>query len=344
MWSWLEVYPQHVFRNARGEKEQMSVGVAQNAVKGRLGSMSEPGALGRSFHNGATDPRPDAVSHGFNVEEQWARALAEDPRFIFVTGWNEWIAGRFNRFGGVQLPVMFVDQFDQEHSRDIEPMKGGHGDNYFYQLIANVRHYKGARPLARVRPGPIQIDGRFDDWTAVEPEFRDTVGDPVHRHHRGWDARVTYTNDSGRNDIVSARVSFDDQRVYFLARTHEALSAPGGTNWMLLFLDLDASTRTGWLGYDVVLNRTAPGSVERHAGGGFTWTNVATAEWRLASDGLELSLSWSALGLNAPPDQFDFKWADNCIASGDWTDFTLNGDAAPNDRFNYRAVLRRNGF
>jgi hypothetical protein len=25
---------------------------------------------------------------------------------------------------------MFVDQFDQEHSRDIEPMRGGHGDDY----------------------------------------------------------------------------------------------------------------------------------------------------------------------------------------------------------------------
>jgi len=28
MWSWLEVHPQHVFRNARGEREQMAVGVA----------------------------------------------------------------------------------------------------------------------------------------------------------------------------------------------------------------------------------------------------------------------------------------------------------------------------
>lgn len=33
----------------------------------------------------------------------------------------------------------------------------------------------------------------------------------------------------------------------------------------------------------------------------------------------------------------DFKWTDNCYEKGDWTDFTLNGDAAPNDRFNYRA-------
>jgi hypothetical protein len=210
---------------------------------------------------------------------------------------------------------MFVDQFDQEHSRDIEPMKGGHGDNYFYQLASQVRRYKGARPPTRVRPGAIQLDGRFEDWAAVEPEFRDTVGDPVHRHHRGWDARVTYTNDSGRNDIVSARVSFDEQRVYFHARTREALAAPVGTNWMLLLLDLDASTRTGWLGYDFVLNRAAPGSVERHAGSGFAWRNAGTAEWRLTDNGLELSLPWSALGLPAPPDQFDFSGRTTALPS-----------------------------
>jgi hypothetical protein len=29
-WSWLEVFPQHVFKNSRGEIEQMSVGVAQS--------------------------------------------------------------------------------------------------------------------------------------------------------------------------------------------------------------------------------------------------------------------------------------------------------------------------
>ncbi len=46
----------------------------------------------------------------------------------------------------------------------------------------------------------------------------------------------------------------------------------------------------------------------------------------------------AALGLTAGdvPVNFDFKWADNCLATGAWADFTLNGDAAPNDRFNYR--------
>ena len=110
---------------------------------------------------------------------------------------------------------------------------------------------------------------------------------------------------------------------------------------MLLFLDTDANVGTGWLGYDFVVNRTAPGSVEKHVGKRFEWHKVGSAEWRADGDQLELSLRWSALGLKSPPAQLDFKWADNCIVAGDWTDFTLNGDAAPNDRFNYRAVLRR---
>ena len=163
MWSWLEVYPQHVFRNAAGEKEQMSVGVAQNAVGNRLGSMSEPGARGRSFHGGRQASEPDAVLHGYNLSEQCGRALKEDPRVVFITGWNEWIAGRFDEFNGIRAPPMFVDQFDQEHSRDIEPIRGGHGDNYYYQTVDFIRSYKGVRQIPPVSPRPIQIDGRFED-------------------------------------------------------------------------------------------------------------------------------------------------------------------------------------
>lgn len=337
MWSWLEVYPQHVFTNSAGQKEQMSVGVAQNAVNGRLGSMSEQGAHGRSFHQGATDSRPDAVRYGFNVVEQWERALREDPRFIFVTGWNEWIAGRFDEFNGIKLPVMFVDQFDQEHSRDIEPMLGGHGDDYYYQLASYVRHYKGAHPLPSIVPRPISIDGDFSDWKDVTTEFRDTIGDPVRRDHRGWDPKTIYRNTTGRNDLVAAKCSWDDQRAYFYVRTREPISAPQGTNWMLLFLDIDANPKTGWLGYDFVINRAAAGSMERHGGAGFDWSPYDTVEWRVARNELELSIPWTTLGLKTTPANVDFKWADNCIDTGDWSDFTLNGDAAPNDRFNFRA-------
>ena len=341
MWSWLEVSPQHVFTNSAGQKEQMSVGVAQNAVKGRLGSMSEPSAHGRSFHRGAADPRPDAVRRGLNATEQWEHALKEDPRFLFVTGWNEWIAGRFAEFNRIKLPVMFVDQFDHEHSRDIEPMRGGHGDDYYYQFVSQVRRYKGARPLPSLESRPILMDGRFDDWREVQPEFRDTIGDPVRREHRGWATNVTYRNVTGRNDIVAAKVSWDKETAWFYVRVREPIIAPGGTNWMLLFLDTDANAKTGWLGYDCVINHAGAGSLERNVGGGFDWSPAAKVTWRVQGNELELEIPWPALGLKSPPPRLDFKWADNCLQAVDWSDFTLNGDAAPNDRFNYRAQFRR---
>jgi hypothetical protein len=344
MWSWLEVFPQHVFHNSRGEREQMSVGVAQNAVNGRLGSMSEPGARGRSFHGGRRDTRPDAVRLGLNFAEQAAHALNEDPRFVFVTGWNEWIAGRHAEFNGIRLPVMFVDQFDQEHSRDIEPMRGGHGDDYYHQFSDFVRRYKGVRPIPPLRSGDIRIDGEFSDWLGVQPEFRDTVGDPVRRHHRGWGEGVTHTNLTGRNDIVSAKASWSPSHAAFLVRTRDALTPATDPDWMILWIDSDSNPGTGWMGYDhrILAADSEPGQarVERFDASRTAWVMSGHARIGIGEREMELATPWASLGLDQPPAVLDFKWTDNTHRAGDWTDFTLNGDAAPNDRFNFRALAR----
>ena len=257
-WGWLEVYPQHAFCKTPGVPEQVTVGVGQNALDGKLSVLSNPRSHGRSFHAGQ-EPKPeDCDTSGRNFTEQWSRAMELDPPFVFVTGWNEWVASRFDKnnspfFGSG--PVTFVDQFNQEFSRDCEPMKGGHGDNYYYQLAAHVRRYKGVRPIPPVAPQPISIDGRFDDWKAVQPEFRDTVADPVRRDYRGWAPDTRHVNRTGRNDIVEAKISFDDKTVFFYVRTREKLTSPSDPNWMLLLIDADSNPKTGWLGYDFILNR-----------------------------------------------------------------------------------------
>lgn len=343
MWSWLEVAPQHVFTNSDGGKEMISVGVAQNAVGGRLGSMSEADVRGRSFHHGSMDRSPGAVGRGLNFAEQWERAMEIDPPFLFVTGWNEWIAGRFNRFGGIRLPVMFVDQFDQEHSRDVEPMKGGHGDNYYYQLIAAIRRYKGIRSVPPVRSWPIQVDGSFDDWREVEPEFRDDIGDAVRRDFPGWGRELHYVNRTGRNDLVAARVSCDATNVYFYVRTRDAFTPRTDPNWMMLFINTDRNPTNGWLGYDFVVNRSpardVAATLEKQQGRGYRWGAPIDIEYRVTSNEMELAIPRTVLGLSQVPATVDFKWTDNLQQTGDWSDFTLNGDAAPNDRFNYRAVF-----
>ena len=341
MWSWLEVYPQHVFKNATGEAEEMSVGVAQNAVRGRLGSMNEPGVCGRSFHDKKPAQKPQDVLYGYNFAEQFEHALKRDPKFIFITGWNEWIAGRHPSFNGVSGD-MFPDEFDQENSRDIEPMKGGHGDNYYYQMASYIRRFKGVRALPKASaPQTIRLNGDFSQWAAVKPEFRDDIGDTLHRDFAGYNNYTHFTNSSGRNDFVALKAARDPDSLYFYARTREAITPYTDSDWMMLLIDADQNHNTGWEGYDFIINRIKHGAktgvLERNMGG-WKWSPVCDVQFVVKENEMHLVVPRTALGM-APgkgPLRFDFKWADNVPESGDILDFITHGDVAPNGRFNYR--------
>lgn len=345
-WSWLEVYPQHVFCNSEGVAEQMSVGVGQNGIlPHRCAAFTEKGTHGRSWHDGAEDTKPGAVNLGLNFKEQFEHALEIDPEFIFITGWNEWVALRLNEFNGVSKPPMFVDEFTQEYSRDIEPMRGGHWDNYYYQMVDYIRRFKGARPIPRPSPSKtIKIDGQFDDWKDVGPEYRDDIGDTMHRDHPGWGSAGHYTNTTGRNDFVALKVARDSKFIYFYARTREPITPYTDKNWMLLFINTDLDPKTGWNGYNFVVNRTV-----RH--GSLTmlerwspimcfnshWESCGGVLYKAKGCEMELAVPREVLGFGDPskPVRFDFKWADN-IQSLDPIEFTVNGDVAPNGRFAYR--------
>ena len=224
-WGWLEVHPQHVFGSSTNSNEQMTVGVAQNGTDSSLAPMSlEVGVHGRSWRAGAKDLSPDAVLQGYNFQEQWDRTLIQDPDFIFITGWNEWVAGRFEEWLGVGGGAVFPDQYSQEYSRDIEPMVGGHGDLYYYQLISNIRAYKGVRTSPRPSvPRAIEVDGDFAEWAEIVPLYRDTVGDTAHRDAPGY-GDLHYVHDSGRNDIVASKVTYDDDHVSFYVQTQKSMT------------------------------------------------------------------------------------------------------------------------
>lgn len=346
MWSWLEVYPQHVFRNAKGEKEQMSVGAAQNAIGTRLGSLSEPGARGRNFHKGANDPRPNAVLYGYNAAEQWERALKEDPKFIFITGWNEWTAARYDEFLGVKRPVIFVDTFNQENSRDIEPMRGGHADNYYYQMVAYIRRYKGVRkPPTASAPKTIRIDGAFRQWDDVQPEYRDDIGDTFHRDFYGYNHFTQYVNTTGRNDFVALKVAADAENIYFYARVRDSITPYSPSRWMTLFIDSDNDPKTGWQGYDFAVNRRVINSsttlLETSDKAG-NWRRKAEIRYRVQGKEMMFAIRRRDLRLQgvSKPLRFNFKWADACQREGDPMEFTLNGDSAPNGRFNYQFIQK----
>ncbi|HTL18146.1 MAG TPA: hypothetical protein VL793_12990 [Patescibacteria group bacterium] len=344
-WHWEAAYPQpYGYADDPDQPEQVNVSVAQNLRQsnGKVTNMSAGDARGRSFHHGSEDKAPDALNLGYNFQEQWKRALQLDPPFVMVTGWNEWIAGRW---GDPKGAPVFVDQYSQEFSRDIEPMAAGHGDNYYYQLVANVRRFKGMIPLPQASPPKtVHLRRGFEQWRQIAPEFEDAVGDADPRDDDGVGG-THYHSAGAQNDLAAFKVARDARNIYFYARTRQSISFSAGSNCMWLLIDVDANSATGWEGYDFILNRIAPGErkawLEKNEGG-WRWGKVAQVDLAVRGNELALAVPRAALGLpiGKAPFVLDFKWADSLQRPGDVMDFYVSGDVAPEGRFNYRFSSR----
>jgi hypothetical protein len=345
-WGWMEVYPQHGYAPLEnGGFEQTVVGVAQNAnlASGEhFCAFNEPGTYSRSFSKlKGFDPRTEGYLYGWNFQEQWDRAMEIDPELVFVTGWNEYIAGRVANWPPSKPYYMaFPDEFDWDRSRDIEPNKGwdDRGDVYYLQLIDNVRKFKGMNSSEKPSaPKSIKI-GKAVDWADVTPYYQHYRGNTLHRNHKGYGGNF-YINNSGRNDIVGARVTRDDQNIYFYAETAEKLTSTSDRNWMMLFIDVDRDKATGWNGYDILINRVSPKNnqavIEKNVAGRWEWEPVGEAKFAVNNNKIELKIMRSLLNILGKKIDIEFKWNDNMHENGNIMDFYVNGDSAPGGRFNF---------
>ena len=356
-WPWADLYPQGAGKAPDGKVEQMIV-MSGFWVNGGYGTNA-----GRSFHNGKQPDNKTKNDFGFSLvdessgkgyafEEQFDYAISQDPGMIMITGWNEWWAGRGEAGPAVGQTIAntykvtdddkwtrhyYVDAFNPEFSRDIEPVKGYYNDNYYYQMAQNIRQYKGSRTaLAAFGQRPIDMSAPESQWDIVGPEYRDYVGDTAARDSMSYVGQIHYTNDSGRNDFEVCKVSKNGNDLFFYARCAEDITAPEGTNWMNLFIDVDCNAGTGWYGYDYVLNRTRDGntcSVMKFIDNGWQTEQVGSAEYSVSGKYIQIKVDSSLLGIG---ETFAFKWADNAVDDGDIMKFLDIGDTAPNDRFNYR--------
>jgi hypothetical protein len=338
-WPWLDHTPQTPGWHTPGKPEFMAVAVAQHPISN----------IGRS-HQKKKQPPPGQTksSQGLYFQEQWNHALKTDPEIVFVTGWNEWVAQRFLFTPGKGAHDMmgkklkegdsyFVDCFNLEFSRDIEPMKGGYLDAYYYQMMANIRRFKGTPSLPKPLPNqPISIDGKFDDWKEAL-RFKDDLQDTTHRKQEGWAGKI-YTETSGRNDFANVRVATQEKSVSFLLHTRAPLTPPEGDNWIILLLDADQNPATGWHGYDYVLNRSRQNNTTslEHLDTSGKRSNTTYIPFAFDNNMLELQIpllpEWSEKLA------FDFHAADNAPFN---ENFFTQGDHAPNRRFSYRYQISK---
>jgi len=295
---------------------------------------------------------PENTGKGLFFAEQMEQAMQIQAPVLCVTGWNEWKAGAWPadeslanakmKFRGEPVQVgtyYFVDEFNEEFNRDIEPQDNPeYSDNFYYQLAAFMRRYKGMKEPAKASAAKT-IDvtsSEYGAWKEVAPVFKDFEGDFRSRFDEGAPRGVRYENFTFRNDIVESRVTYDDKNVYFYVRTAEDLCDFSSANWMMLYIDGDKDKTTGWEGYDFcvnmeVLSKTKTTLKKRGEKG---WETLCECDYSYAGNQMQIAVPRTALGFSEKP-SFYFHWVDNSQKLDDIKEFFLNGDSAPERRYNY---------
>ena len=219
-WPWIEFQrPQRVYSNSSSQREIVNVSVAQHPDLGIcMGGSAYYGGIGnwgRSYRNGSIGNPAVDLPYGYNIQEQWDYAISQNVPYVFVTGWNEWIVGRWHYptgFDPGQQKSQFVDQASPEFSRDIEPsLTGSLKDNYYMQLVSNVRKYKGVE--AAIALSASTTISSMSNWTGVTPVFSDYTGDVHVRNNAGGQSNnltniVTVANYGFEAPVISSSPGF----------------------------------------------------------------------------------------------------------------------------------------
>ncbi len=294
------------------------------------------------------DHSDKAIESGLNFEEEWQVALQKDVKYTFVTGWNEWVAikSAANLGNNSAYPecrgkrVYFVDTVNKEYSRDIEMMKGGYADNYYLQMMRNIRTLKGkSGTLSGSETGAIDISKGLTQWNAVTDVYYDFTGE-INRDYKGFVESIHYKDDSLVNDIAEIRVTHDAENIYVLVACESDITAnPEAANWMNLLIDVDGQENEAFYGYDYLINRqssyTGQCSVEKLVAGssvGFEMKGIAN--FTLSGKYMQYRIPKSALGIDGAF-TIRFKVADNITDPWNMESYYTTGESAPVGRLNY---------
>ncbi len=355
-WPWMDFqWPQRMFNSGSKDGGAMSVSIAQHSGTIMFSDSSLYGNVsnrGRSFAEKRATPAnlqkaylawqddPSLTMQGLNFQAQFDIAIKSKAMYILVTGWNEWVAQRQPSQDG--RDVIFVDTSAMEFSRDAEMMRGGYFDNYYIQLAYNVQRVKGAVPIVvQDARNKINIRGSFDQWDNVAVTYSDPSGDVADRNATGF-GHTKYTNTSGRNDIVAAKVTSDTENVYFYVKTAAPITAADkNSSWMKLYLNTDGES-TGWYGFDYIVNYAPKNAntttVAKYSGrkNAYQFKEAGEVSYRVEGNEMMVAVPQSMIGCEGYLELcMQFKWADSETSIDEMEDFYCDGDAAPLGRMNF---------
>ena len=306
----------------------------------------------------------DAILRGYNFQEGWDAAIRLDPDIVFITSWNEWVVQKRNLHETFPdlCPYDFpdyTDNFNVEFSRDIEMTKvptyvigddgsfvqEGYGDNYYLQLVSNIRKYKGIL-TEKAAPAPvsvyIDIDGDLSQWDNVTTRYISLSTDKIARDADGFYNNTHYTQATPDNFVQDVKVTYDSDHVYFNVSTKDDITGykNGQTNWMNLFLGVPGSNQGAWESFNYVINRNPASStvtsLEAFTGDNtYTTRNVCDIQYRVNGRSIIFQIPRSALGLTESDFGFTFKVSDGIQEESNILDYYVSGESFPLGRMAY---------
>lgn len=224
----------------RGCNQKVSAGGEQISVAAgyQYTYISDPFEKREGSFNGYVGGMPKF--HGRTLAQQFRVAFDNRDRepVVIVTGWNEWIASRFIREGR----NVFVDAYNDERNRDIEP-GGSSGDLYYFLLSRLVAHYRAGDPFALedyflTRESILDTDYYWDSYPDLQTAFSqsDVAGLTAHWLNDGIN--------EGRRPSMLFDVRFYRQKYGALISLADASAA------VLLQHFLDSGFANGYQGSD----------------------------------------------------------------------------------------------
>ena len=296
---------------------------------------------GRGWNVNTQQNEPDKAYEGQFFQSTWDVALTEDPRIVFVTGWNEWTAGKMQYDGEWAM----VDLCNMEFSRDAEMMKGGYNDAFYIQLAQNIRKYKDVEIPAGAQlksvPVTVPMTADLSVWDSVEAVFRDPIVVNAARNSNGAVLSLKYKQAAARNNVTEIRVAQDADNFYFMLKATEdiVLREAGDAGWMNLLIGTGEVADKGWEGYEFVIGRAETGegklTVEKLRAD-FTSEAAGEAEFRVDGGVMQVKVPRAALGMAADVNRLYFKLADGIDEPADIMDYYVSGKSLPLGRLSFR--------
>ena len=313
--SWIEwTYPQPL----RGDMMNVSVGAhscppfSAAYTRGQLN-------FGRGYNPDTKENVFEDCEKGTFFQREWDHALKTDPQTIFITGWNEWIAGKLPWDG----EYMLCDQASFEYSRDAEPMDGGYRDAFYLQIVRNISAFKH-----------LDLPESTRGTCVYEKPARE-----IARDCQGGADGVYYKEPAPRNALRRVYMSDDGVNLQLIVECHADVVPYAGkedSGWMNIFVGKNEPSVDGYSGYTYRIQAAAQGKLAVfHTVDGKKWQMTGTGTYMIKENCVDMQIPFEALEMTDSDESIYFKVWDFVESGGVWPEIDqsyLKGSALPMGR------------